>query len=104
VFEEVDPKNIQSGRNSNEYLYVVKADGTLVIGRKRGAGHIDLAGGESVRAAGHVKFVNGEIKEVNNNSGHYQPHGPSAEQEAIRAFQNVGFSTVPYKETHKRVP
>ena len=77
------PKNI---------LYVVKTDGTLVIApRSPDYGHIDLAGGQDVLAAGEGKVLWGMVKSLDNASGHYLPTGPSAESSALDAFENYGF-------------
>src|SRR3954454_16263669 len=75
-------------------IYVVTEDGTLIIGRRSrgpGGGHIDLAGGKPVRAAGEVHVVAGEIRSVNNASGHYQARGSGARDEAEQAFERAGF-------------
>ncbi|MCP2041505.1 hypothetical protein L1281_002107 [Neisseria sp. HSC-16F19] len=75
--------------------YIVSVDGNLVIGRKNnhsiGGGHIDLAKGQPVVAAGEVKFVNGKVVSIDNSSGHYEPHGISAKNAAIKAFEKSGF-------------
>jgi filamentous hemagglutinin len=76
------------------YNYVVTEDGNLVIGRSfgdPGGGHIDLASGNPVSAAGEVKFVNGQLKYLDNSSGHYQPFGPKAQNAAEQAFGNLGY-------------
>jgi filamentous hemagglutinin len=81
--------------------YVVLQDGSLIIGRRAnqiGGGHIDLAAGAPVLAAGELKIVNGRLRFVDNTSGHYLPIGPEAEAAAIRAFRNIGFDEVPYAE------
>lgn len=75
--------------------YVVLEDGTLRLGavdnNAIGGGHIDLAAGQPVRAAGEVRFVKGKVHSINNKSGHYQPHGPAAQAAAEDAFRNAGF-------------
>jgi filamentous hemagglutinin len=81
------------GRRLN---YVVTEDGRLIIGRKdtragMGGGHIDLAGGRPIRAAGEVIIRDGKIKYFDNASGHYEPKGPSARHEAEEAFKKAGF-------------
>ena len=63
-----------------------------------GGGHIDLAGGQPVLAAGEVRVGGGRIKEVNNASGHYEPSGSSAQSAAALAFQRAGFPNVNYVE------
>ncbi|MBI3560322.1 MAG: hypothetical protein HY080_01200 [Gammaproteobacteria bacterium] len=85
--------NIVKTRQSGTFNYVVTEDGKLIIGRasrNRPNGHIDLAQGRDVRAAGEAKFVNGELRSLNNNSGHYQPSGNSARDTALNAFENHG--------------
>ena len=54
-------------------------------------GHIDLAKKEVVLAAGELIIYKGRIKEINNSSGHYLPHGLSAKVSAIRAFDNISY-------------
>ena len=79
---------------TQRFNYVVTQDGELIIGRQfgePGGGHIDLTGGEAVNAAGEVKFVNGDIKYIDNSSGHYQPFGPNAQSAAEQAFSDLGF-------------
>lgn len=61
-------------------------DWELIIGRRKGGGHISLSGGDPVIAAGEVKFVDGVVKSINNKSGHYKPSGKSAQQAALKAF------------------
>jgi filamentous hemagglutinin len=73
-------------------IYVVRQDGTLVMARgNAGWGHVDLALGGRVRAAGEFGIANGRIRFINNGSGHYQPFGASARTEALNAFRNAGF-------------
>jgi len=95
--DRVYPTDIRSVRTSDRYMYVVTEDGELIMG-SASAGHIDLAGGMPVRAAGEVKVWRGKIAEVNNLSGHYQPHGLRAQEAAVNAFQKAGFDAIPYKE------
>lgn len=45
--------------------------------------------GQNVLAAGEVKFVNNEIKFVDNASGHYQPT-PNIEKLVEHTFNQVG--------------
>jgi hypothetical protein len=98
----LDYYKIRSQKISGEYNYVVTKEGKLIIGRKGGfpgGGHIDLAQGKPVRSAGQVRFVNGNIKYINNKSGHYQPRGVSAKNAALEAFniKDVGL----YRELYK---
>jgi len=79
---------------NGKFNYVVKEDGKLIVGREfntPGGGHIDLAGGDNVISAGQVKVVNGEIKYIDNASGHYEPTGDGAQTAASRAFKQLGF-------------
>lgn len=57
-----------------------------------GSGHINLAIGNTVQAAGEVVFRGGQIKSINNASGHFQPFGPAARDAAIIGFNNAGFT------------
>jgi len=85
--------NILSQNQSGKFNYVVKQDGTLVLGRSglnRPNGHINLAQGGKVQAAGEAKFVNGELKYIDNRSGHYKPSGEEARTAALKAFENQG--------------
>jgi filamentous hemagglutinin len=88
---------VQTRRSTfNRHLnYVVLADGKLLMGRINnhviGGGHIDLAGGDPVRAAGVVTILRGQIKVINNNSGHYKPSGAAAKAAAEKAFNLAGF-------------
>ncbi|WP_371913938.1 hemagglutinin repeat-containing protein, partial [Pseudomonas sp. 35 E 8] len=75
------------------YNYVVLEDGNLVIGRKFnevGGGQIDLANSKPVIAAGEVKIVRGEVKYIDNTSGHYEPSGRAAQIAAENAFSQKG--------------
>jgi hypothetical protein len=72
--------------------YVVMEDGRLITGRNNAQqGHIDLARGNPVIAAGEFKVVSGELKFIDNRSGHYQPSGLSAQMAAENAFSSLGF-------------
>lgn len=75
--------------------YVVLESGQLKFGRPRndtvGGGHIDLANGKPVLAAGEVLLIRGKVKWLNNASGHYMPKGKSAEKQAVEAFERNGF-------------
>jgi hypothetical protein len=76
---------------SGKLNYIVSDTGNLVIGR---SGHTSLSGGADVLAAGEAKFVNGELRSLNNASGHYQPSGASAQNAAESAFQQAGFDSI----------
>jgi hypothetical protein len=80
--------NSQLTNVSMKLNYVVLEDGSVVVGK---SGHSALANGQSVQAAGEVRLVNGEIRTIDNASGHYQPTatvGPIAE----RAFESIGMN------------
>jgi len=79
---------------NGKFNFVVKEDGRLVVGRKfkePGGGHIDLSNGNPVLSAGQVKVVGGEIKFIDNSSGHFQPVGQNAQISAENAFKQLGF-------------
>jgi len=73
---------------NGRFQYVVGQDGGLIVGR---GGHIDLARGSGVTAAGEVRVVNGEVRMFNNASGHYQPDA-SIQGIAQTAFENAGLT------------
>jgi RHS repeat-associated protein len=87
---------------NNSFLYVVKEDGSLVIGPRLVGGikqsHIDLAGGKAVRAAGEVKMLKGTAHEIDNWSGHYKPSGGAARNAALEAFEKAGYNPNRYRE------
>jgi len=79
---------------SKKVNYVVTESGELLLGRRAnelGGGHIDLAGGAPVQAAGEVLFIRGQVRMLDNTSGHYHPSGPQAQAVAETAFQEAGF-------------
>jgi len=81
--------------------YVVTKDWKLIIGRKQnapGGGHIDLANGQPVRAAGEFKVLDGKILYVDNTSGHYLPTGANARAAAEKAFADAGLGEINYIE------
>ena len=43
-----------------------------------------------MQAAGEVQLFNGNIKWIDNMSGHYQPSGPGLSNVAEGAFNNIG--------------
>jgi RHS repeat-associated protein len=82
------------GMPGRRLIYVVLEDLTLIIGRRSsepGGGHIDLARGRPVRAAGEVIIRGGQVKSIDNRSGHYLPKGRLARQAAEQAFKKAGF-------------
>jgi hypothetical protein len=74
-----------------------------VVGSYTKYGHIDLSNGAPVQAAGEFKVVGGEIRSINNASGHYKPAGPEAQAAAENAFRTAGVKIAPnaYKEGTK---
>ncbi|WP_254846049.1 LysM peptidoglycan-binding domain-containing protein, partial [Xanthomonas axonopodis] len=80
------PKDRLSGVSGN-FNYVVIEDGSLVVGR---SGHTSLTGGADVQAAGEVQLYNGNIKWIDNSSGHYRPFGPTLQPTAENAFNSIG--------------
>jgi len=77
------------------FNYVVNEYGKLIVGRASklpGGGHVDLSGGGFVQAAGEFKVIDGQIKYIDNASGHYLPVGRSAQLVAENAFRNLGFN------------
>ncbi|GAB4393537.1 MAG: hypothetical protein Tsb005_12260 [Gammaproteobacteria bacterium] len=81
------------GKVSGRFNYVVTQNNELIVGKYGlvpGRGHIDLANGQPVKAAGEIRIVNGQIKYIDNSSGHYLPRGPNAQQAAESAFNQLG--------------
>ncbi|WP_424862627.1 hypothetical protein [Streptomyces sp. MMS24-I29] len=86
-FKSIAPGTVLS--RSGNYAYVVTGDGELVIG-KRTAGHVSLAQGRDVLAAGEFKTKGGQVVYLDNKSGHYQPYGAHAQKAAVDAFNKNG--------------
>ncbi|WP_163505155.1 LamG-like jellyroll fold domain-containing protein [Fodinicola acaciae] len=82
------PKTLQ--RRSGKFGYVVKQDGQLLLGRLTD-GHVSIAGGDAVMAAGEVHLRSGRILEINNASGHYRPYGQYQQSAAESAFRDAGW-------------
>ena len=79
---------------NGKFNYIVDEDGNLAVGRQRdalGGGHIDLASARPVQAAGEFRVVGGELKYIDNSSGHYLPSGEFAQEAAESAFKKLGF-------------
>jgi RHS repeat-associated protein len=90
-----NPSQVGSPNFSRTLNYAVNREGNLVMGRigdEPGGGHIDLVGGRPVQAAGEVHIVNGQIRQIDNTSGHYLPSGSSAEKAAVNAFNRAGLN------------
>ncbi|MFJ6988640.1 MULTISPECIES: polymorphic toxin-type HINT domain-containing protein [unclassified Streptomyces] len=86
-FKPIAPGTVLS--RSGNYAYVVTGDGELVIG-KRTAGHVSIAQGRDVLAAGEFKTKGGQVVYLDNKSGHYQPYGAHAQKAAVDAFNKNG--------------
>lgn len=68
-----------SGRavTNGRFDFVVTASGELKVG----TGHFNLSGGANeVQAAGQLRLFKGQVMEINNASGHYQPSAAEAKQ------------------------
>ncbi|WP_217235079.1 polymorphic toxin-type HINT domain-containing protein [Streptomyces sp. AC555_RSS877] len=89
-FKPIDPGTVLS--RSGNYAYVVTGDGELIIG-KRTAGHVSLAQGRDVLAAGEFKTKGGQVVYLDNKSGHYQPYGAHAQKAAMDAFNRNGLGS-----------
>jgi filamentous hemagglutinin len=50
-----------------------------------------LVSGNPIQAAGEVKIVSGQIKYIDNSSGHYLPNGESVQKAAGNGFATLGF-------------
>ena len=78
------------------YNYVVLKDDQIVLCKKDKDniydGHIDLANKEVILAGGECKIWDGQIKWIDNASGHYLPKGPSAKLAVFRAFAKAGIN------------
>ncbi|MFE7318356.1 polymorphic toxin-type HINT domain-containing protein [Streptomyces sp. NPDC057555] len=86
-FKPIAPGTVLT--RSGNYAYVVLENGELVIG-KRTAGHVNVARGRPVLAAGEFKTKGGEVVYLDNESGHYRPYGANAQQAATDAFNKNG--------------
>jgi len=82
--------NIQRTQQSGRFNYVVLENGSLILAKSKinsPNGHSNLANGKPVKAAGEALFVNGELRKIDNKSGHYKPSGDSAKENALEAFK-----------------
>lgn len=84
---KIVPTERLSGISGN-FNYVITEQGTLVVGR---SGHTSLAGGAPVQAAGELQLYNGNIKWIDNASGHYQPSS-NIGSVAEATFNNAGLN------------
>ena len=74
---------------SGTFDFVVTNEGKLVIGN----GHYNLSGNaKTVQAAGRLIIDNGQVKTINNRSGHYQPNTEEA-QSFGDIIKNTGVGT-----------
>lgn len=80
--------NERLAKISGQFNYVVREDGRLIVGK---TGHTSLTGGKPVIAAGEMRLHNGNIKSLDNASGHYQPSA-NAGRVAENAFESIGLS------------
>jgi filamentous hemagglutinin len=89
---KVIPNEMLTKINGSNLAYVVLENGSLVVGKNNVLqGHIDLAGGKPVLAAGELAVHAGQIKLLDNASGHYRPSGIEAQRAAEDAFRRLGF-------------
>lgn len=61
--------------NTGKYMYLLNNQNEMYVQmKKRGqANHTSLSSGQAVLAAGHIYVVDGKIKTIDTQSGHYQP-------------------------------
>ncbi|MEW1632764.1 polymorphic toxin-type HINT domain-containing protein [Streptomyces sp. NPDC093801] len=77
---------------TGRFVYVVLPGGELRVTRLGSVyGHIDLAQGADVAAAGEIKLWQGRLKSIDNRSGHYQPKGAGPKKIAEDVFREAGF-------------
>jgi hypothetical protein len=85
-------KNQKGYTAGGTYQYVIKEDGTVLMGKD--VGHIDLAQGGKVQYAGEVTFTNsGKLKNWSNRSGHYWPEAGQASN-FIDILKNNGITDI----------
>lgn len=90
---KIIPNEQLATMSQRRLAYVVTQDGSLVVGRNNiNQGHIDLAGGQPVLAAGEFGVHGGQLKFIDNYSGHYRPSGAAAQSAAEQAFRSLGFN------------
>ena len=78
--------NIENGIHNVDF--VIDMDGNLRIGR----GHSYLSGGQNVQAAGTIKVnSSGYIRNITNESGHFQPTVPEA-LNYPQIFKDIGLN------------
>jgi hypothetical protein len=94
------PKGGDPRARQYETVYMLlfcKEDKALARG-----GHIDLAYKGLIAAGGEIQVRKGNIKYVDNSSGHYLPKGPSAKLAVINAFKEAGFGDISDKYVEKK--
>lgn len=74
---------------SGNLNYVILEDGSLVVGKSP---HTSLTNNTSVQAAGEIQLYNGNVKWLDNASGHYQPTGSQIQGIAESAFEGIGLN------------
>ncbi|KVT75692.1 hypothetical protein WT25_02040 [Burkholderia territorii] len=90
---KIIPNEQLATMSQRRLAYVVTQDGSLVVGRNNiNQGHIDLAAGQPVLAAGEFGVHAGQLKFIDNFSGHYRPNGIEAQRAAEQAFRSLGFN------------
>lgn len=96
-FQAINPNSLSSA--SGRFNYTILDDGSLVVANRR-YGHIDLANGGDELATGEVQIVNGQIRSINNASGHYRPSSSPAQSAAENAFNALDLDVAPgaYRE------
>lgn len=102
LFNPTELKNIQEKTKSTDesytFRYVVTSKNEFKVALHLGPGyaepllHVQLAGDESVIAAGEIKFANGECV-VDNGSGHYKPCGKDLEDFMLGKMSELGINT-----------
>lgn len=78
-------------------IFVIDSNGNLILGEPSAGRfhHSSLAGGRPVRMAGELTFdVQGQVKAISNNSGHYKPSDAMLVS-TIRALQDAGLNFTP---------
>ena len=85
-------KSRRANVNGEGLMYAVDNSGIIHIGGRGGVNsfpHPTLLGGinPNVKCAGMIKFNQGRILEINNNSGHFKPSALNLEQ-IKSVFQN----------------
>jgi hypothetical protein len=88
-----DGQNLANG----QYLYVVLTDNSFRYLPKTDTGeqyrsHSQLAGGQTVYAAGAFTVSNGQITIIDNSSGHYRPVGSSPVIYAKNVLKKLGIT------------